>query len=187
MAKSIAKYFIALVPEGTIQEEATQLKEALKENFNIKYALKSPAHITLKMPFNWNELKEDKLAFLLKDFFENKKPFDLQLKGFDRFGKRVIFIAVKPSEKLTTLQQELGAFSKLVLKLPLELSDTSFHPHMTIAFKDLKTPKFEDYWNFIRKQSFNYPYLVKEAALLKRTEGRWLVINTFSLGPSNTD
>ncbi|MGY6522139.1 MAG: 2'-5' RNA ligase family protein [Mongoliitalea sp.] len=187
MAKSIAKYFIALVPEGTIQEEATQIKEVLKESFKIKYALKSPAHITIKMPFNWNELKEDKLALLLGDFFKNKQSFDLRLKGFDRFGKRVIFIAVKPSEKLEKLQQELGSFSKLILKLPLELSDTSFHPHMTIAFKDLKIPKFDDYWSFIKKQSFNHPFLVKEAALLKRIEGRWVVINKFPLHANSTE
>jgi 2'-5' RNA ligase len=181
MAKSIAKYFIALVPEGKIQEDATQLKELLKEKFNLKYALKSPAHITIKMPFNWNEAKEEKLISLLDGFFTEKKAFGLRLKGFDRFGKRVIFISVKPSDPLLQLQQSLGEFSRIALKQALELSDKSFHPHMTLAFKDIKPAKFDEYWQFIKQQTFDQQYQVTHVALLKRHDGRWSVIQTFPL------
>jgi 2'-5' RNA ligase len=68
---SLQKYFLALVPEGNLQEKATSLKEMLKEQFNIKYALKSPAHITLKMPFSYNEAKEEYLIERLKEFLKD--------------------------------------------------------------------------------------------------------------------
>ncbi|UJP66001.1 2'-5' RNA ligase family protein [Mongoliitalea daihaiensis] len=181
MAKSIAKYFIALVPEGKIQEEATRLKELLKQNFHLKYALKSPAHVTIKMPFHWNEAKEDKLIAQLGGFFKNWKSFDLAFNGFDRFGKRVIFIALKPSQDLKALQEALGYFTKTVLKQPIELSDKAFHPHMTIAFKDIKPAKFDEYWQFIKQQTFDQQYQVTHVALLKRLDGRWSVIQTFPL------
>jgi 2'-5' RNA ligase len=181
MAKSIGKYFIAIVPEGEIQQYATELKLKLKENFNLKYALKSPAHITLKMPFNWNEAKEDKLNGLLESFFDKISPFDLRYSGFDRCGRRVIFIKTKEDPALLSLQLMLSKFCKTDLKLVEELSDRAYHPHMTLAFKDLKPTQFEAYWDFTKKQKFDANQEVRDIALLKRLEGRWVVVNRFQL------
>ena len=181
MATIPAKYFIALVPEGKIQEEATALKEEMKNLFNLKYALKSPAHVTLKMPFEWNEKKEEKLIFKLKQFFTIWEKFDLKFKGFDRFGRRVIFIDVLRSSPLKNLQESLGKFCKQELKLINELSDRAFHPHMTISFKDVKPKDFELYWKHIGSKGFEADYPVHNVALLKRIEGRWQVISRFTL------
>lgn len=186
MAKSIGKYFIAIVPEGEIQQNATELKLKLKENFNLKYALKSPAHITLKMPFNWNEAKEDKLNGHLKSFFDKVKPFDLRYSGFDRFGRRVIFIKTKEEPALFSLQLALSKYCKTDLKLVEELSDRAYHPHMTLAFKDLKPTQFDAYWDFIKKQKFDAKQEVKDIALLKKIEGRWVVVSRFKLNGSDS-
>ncbi|MCH6199822.1 2'-5' RNA ligase family protein [Aquiflexum sp. LQ15W] len=186
MAKSIGKYFIAIVPEGEIQQNATELKLKLKENFNLKYALKSPAHITLKMPFNWNEAKEDRLNGLLKSFFDKVKAFDLKYSGFDRFGRRVIFIKTKEEPALFSLQLMLSKFCKTDLKLVEELSDRAYHPHMTLAFKDLKATQFDTYWDFIKKQKFDAKQEVKDIALLKRLEGRWVVLSKFHLNGTDS-
>lgn len=181
MATELAKYFLALVPQGQIQQEATALKEELKSLFNIKYALKSPAHVTLKMPFNYNELKEEKLILNVQNFLHPYSPFQLQLKGFDRFGKRVIYINVRQSAALNQLQEDLGKFCKLKLKLNNELSDRAFHPHMTLAFKDIKPNKFDTYWQHVKSKEFKATYPVEDLALLKRIEGRWEVIHRFIL------
>jgi 2'-5' RNA ligase len=181
MATIPAKYFIALVPEGNIQEEATLLKEDMNMLFNLKYALKSPAHITIKMPFEWNENKEEKLIYRLQKFFETFEKFDLKLLNFGRFGRRVIFIDVLPSKTLNNLQESLGKFCKLELKLINELSDKAFHPHMTISFKDVKPKNFDMYWKHIQSKKFKEDYPVSDVALLKRIEGRWKVISRFPL------
>ena len=97
MANSPAKYFIAIVPEGPVQTLATELKNLMKEKFNLKYALKSPAHITLKMPFSWNENKEENWVIGWRSSVNLLEPFKLDLNGFDKFGSRVIFINVKKS------------------------------------------------------------------------------------------
>lgn len=181
MAKTIGKYFLAVVPRGKIQEEATEIKLAFKENFNVKYALKSPAHVTVKMPFNYNEAKEGELIQKFEDFFKAFTPFPLSFKNIDRFGRRVIFIHVKSSSQLNQLQLELGNFAKTKLNQVVELSDKNFHPHMTIAFKDMKSTKFDDYWDFAKKLKFEYTVQVDNVSLLKRTEGRWEVIHNFEL------
>ncbi|MFD2203714.1 2'-5' RNA ligase family protein [Shivajiella indica] len=181
MATIPAKYFIALVPEGKIQEEATALKEEMKNLFNLKYALKSPAHITIKMPFEWNENKEDKLIYKLQKFLAGIGVFDLKFRDFDRFGRRVIFVDVLPSATLQSLQESLGKFCKLELNLINELSDRAFHPHLTISFKDVKPKNFDLYWKHIQSKHFNADYQVRDVALLKRMEGRWKVIHRFPL------
>ena len=107
MPKNFQKYFIAIVPEGKVQEKATDLKLQLKEKFNLKYALKSPAHITLKMPFVWNEAKQDKLTLQLALFFQDRSAFKLLLRGIGNFGKRVLYIKVGEDEKLKELQKNL--------------------------------------------------------------------------------
>ncbi|SMD42152.1 2'-5' RNA ligase [Aquiflexum balticum DSM 16537] len=182
MGNSPAKYFIAIVPEGKIQTQATDLKNLMKEKFNLKYALKSPAHITLKMPFLWNENKEDILGQKLEEYFTAHKAFNLILKGFDRFGRRVIFIHVKENTELTALQLSLSKFCKMELKLVEELSDRAYHPHMTIAFKDVKPKLFDEYWEFVKTQKFKEDYSVNNVALLKKVDGRWEVLQRFDFG-----
>ena len=83
MGKSFGKYFIAIVPDGNLQDGATKVKEDLKDAFGLKYALKSPAHVTVKMPFSWNEAKENDLIDKVGAFLKDKTGFSLVFDGFD--------------------------------------------------------------------------------------------------------
>ncbi|HSJ67687.1 MAG TPA: 2'-5' RNA ligase family protein [Anditalea sp.] len=181
MAKQMGKYFIAVVPSGDIQDKATQLKLEVKDLFKSKYALKSPAHVTLKMPFIWNEAKEDKLREELSSFFKDKPPFELVFKGIGRFGRRVIFIRVSEEPELMSLQSELSLFCKKELKFKQELSDQAYLPHMTICFKDLKDQYFDDCYNYLKEKGFFEKMLVDDIALLKKENFKWKVIGTFQL------
>jgi 2'-5' RNA ligase len=181
MPKVLQKYFIAIVPEGEIQEKAADLKLQLKEKFNLKYALRSPAHVTLKMPFLWNEAKEDRLRSELGLFFQGQLPFRLKFKGIGKFSDRVIYMKVSENKALRRLQTELTMMCKIQLNLAQELSDYAYHPHMTIAFKDLKKGRFEEYFEFIKSKSFSRQMKVDHIALLKREDGRWAVLQSFPL------
>lgn len=184
MAKIFGKYFIAVVPQGDLQDEATRVKEELKAVFGLKYALKSPAHVTLKMPFSWNEAKEADLIEMLGDFLKQKPRFALSFEDFGRFGKRVIFIKTKPNKELNALQSELVAYCKRELNLVKELSDSNYTPHMTVAFKDIKERIFDDYWQFIKSKNFKGKLDVKSISILKRLEGRWVVLSNITLEES---
>lgn|SRR5690606_18037277 len=181
MPKSFQKYFIAIVPEGRVQEKATDIKLQLKEKFDLKYALKSPAHITLKMPFVWNEAKQDKLALQLALFFRGYSAFELLLQGIGSFGKRVLYIRVREDEKLQEMQKNLTQLCKTQLNLKSELSDYAYHPHMTLAFKDIKEPAFKEYLGYLRNQRFKDHVDVRDVALLKKENGRWKVCQRFDL------
>lgn len=179
MPKVLQKYFIAIVPEGEVQENATALKLQLKEEFNLKYALKSPAHVTLKMPFLWNEAKEHQLISQLDAFFQEQSRFKLALKGIGKFGQRVIYIKVKEHKALTQLQSDLVQRCKTQLKLKLELSDSSYHPHMTLAFKDIKKKMFSEYYDFIKSRGFSGGVEVNQVVLLKKDDRQWAAFHAF--------
>lgn len=179
--KVMQKYFLAIVPTGDIQESATSLKLLLKEQMNIKYALKSPAHITLKMPFSYNEAKEDYLIEKLSTFLSRKENFKLQVNGTGTFGRRVIFWKIEADSKLYELQESIKSFCKRELNLVDELSDRNFHPHMTIAFKDVKERDFETVLDLISSQEISQTFQVNAVVLLKRIGGRWENFYTFQL------
>ncbi|WP_158855801.1 2'-5' RNA ligase family protein [Lunatibacter salilacus] len=185
MAKTLGKYFIAIVPEGEIQEKSTALKMVLKDTYGIRYGLRSPAHVTLKMPFLWNEKKESELSGKLSRFFEGKLPFEIHFKGVDTFGKRVIFSRVKKNPALNKLQEDVIMYCKTILKQDIELSDRIYTPHMTIAFKDLKEANFSEYLDTAKKMSLNERYIVNRVALLKKEGGKWSVCGTFAMGSAS--
>ncbi|WP_215226555.1 2'-5' RNA ligase family protein [Echinicola shivajiensis] len=182
MAKSIQKYFLAIVPSEGIQEDAVLIKEEVKEMYNAKHALKSPAHVTLKMPFVWNERKEDKLEFLLSSFFERYKPFAITFKGIGRFGKRIMYARVSHGPELSVLQEELKLYCRKELKLNEELSDKAYTPHMTLVYSDLKDRFFDECWKWIKEKGFYGEMKVDKIALLKKKDYRWSVLKEFELG-----
>lgn len=180
--KVMQKYFLAIVPEGAIQDNCTEIKNEIRDQFNVKYALKSPAHVTLKMPFSYNEAKEEKLIQVLRKFLIQFESFPISIGGVDTFGKRVIFLKIKADDRLTILQASLKVFCKRELNLVDELSDRNFHPHMTIAFKDLKEIHFDEILNLVKKRSIQEEYFVSNIHLLKRIEGRWISLKEIQLG-----
>lgn len=175
------KYFLAIVPSGKIQQAATAVKLELKARLNVKYAMKSPAHVTLKMPFSYNEAKEKVLIEKLSKFLSTKYKFDIQVGGTDTFGKRVIFWKIRAESPLFELQADLKAFCKKELNLIDELSDRNFTPHMTIAFKDLKERDFDQTKAMIQNFDIDMKMTVCSVELLKRVDHRWIVIHSIPL------
>ena len=67
--EKIAKlYFLAIIPPSPFYDEALRLKHYFKDEYNSKASLNSPPHITLHMPFEWKEKKEEMLIEKLNLF-----------------------------------------------------------------------------------------------------------------------
>lgn len=180
--KVIQKYFLALVPPAEIFEKAEEIKIRIREEFGIKYALKSPPHITLKMPFSYNEVKEDKLIGLLGEHLKDQKSFPVKISGVGTFGNRVIFLRIEESAMLRQLQEKLKVFCKRELHLIDELSDRNYHPHLTVAFKDLKPSHFAEVLTRVRQMVFDAEFSTVDLVLLKRTDGKWIIHKKVGFG-----
>lgn len=171
-----------MVPPQEILEKATAIKLLIRDEFGIKYALKSPPHVTLKMPFSYNEAKESFLEEKLSVFLRTQRPFEVKIKGVGTFGKRVIFLGIEKSSELVQLQSSLTTFCKKELHLVAELSDSNYHPHLTIAFKDLKVGQFDNVFNLVKSRGFQAEYFAEGIHVLKRLEQKWIVHKKITLG-----
>lgn len=180
--KGMGKYFIGLLPPPALETSLHQVKVDLKAHFQVKYALQSPAHITLKMPFRYKEAKEQELVIRFTSLLEDQASFTLQLKGIGQFGRRNIHHQLAPSSPLLELQTKLRGFCKRYLHLVEELSDRNFQPHITLAYKDLKQSHFEEVLAFVKKNAVQADFLVDRAYLLKNVEGRWKVVAPLIFG-----
>lgn len=171
-------YFIAVIPPSDVQNRITGLKEEIAEKYGSRHALRSPPHITLHMPFKWKDKKSEQLMKLMEGFNEKLEPFAIELKDFDFFEPRVVFVDVVPNEPLNELQKLVVDGCRKQLKLNnANYKDRPFHPHVTIGFRDLKKPMFFEAKNEFGSRQFDAEFQVNKIALLKHDGTKWNIMN----------
>jgi 2'-5' RNA ligase len=173
------KYFIAIVPPEPVLTSVQQIKREIFDAYGTKGALRSPGHITLHMPFSWEEEKEGKLVNELAAF-KFDRPFAIQLKNFDCFEPRVVFLNVLENETLFEMQKNLVKLALQKLQLFNQSEDMrGFHPHVTVAFRDLKKPVFYKLWEKYKNESFEAEFECSSICLLKHNDQNWEVYKEF--------
>lgn len=181
-SKADKLYFVAIVPPSPIYEEAFEQKLYFKTKYNSKASLNSPPHITLHMPFRWKETDENELATHLDTFARSRSPIMIQLNGFSSFPPKVIFINVEISIELQGLQKDLERHFKKELNLfNAKYKDLPFHPHLTLAFRDLKKPNFQKAWEEFVGKDYKATFLADKIALLKHSGSVWEVFREVDL------
>ncbi|MES2132427.1 MAG: RNA 2',3'-cyclic phosphodiesterase [Bacteroidota bacterium] len=176
----LQKYFIAIVPPEPVLSSIQTIKQTIFEEYGTKGALRSPGHITLHMPFSWEENKEEKLVTELSSF-KFEKSLSIQLKDYDCFEPRVVFITVTENQELYTLQKELVKQAKQKLQLFNQSDDMrGFHPHITVAFRDLKKPVFYKMWEEYQSKEFTAEFECSSICLLKHVDQNWEVHKEFN-------
>jgi len=141
MKPSTALYFVALVPPTTIREEVTAFKAYAAKHFGSQHALHSPPHITLIPPFRWPKDQYLPLATALSHFKFQTADLSIDLLNFSSFPPRVIFVDVTQSTLLRDLQAQLEQHFSQHLNIQPK-GPFGFHPHMTVAFRDLTAAVF---------------------------------------------
>lgn len=172
-------YFIALVPNEEINKKVKGMKEEMAEKFEASHALKLPAHITLQPPFKLNEKEEDLLLKELNRVSGNFSPFELELSGFGSFSSRVIFVKIKDPQPVQNIYNELQ--KELRMFLPGESPVTGdFHPHITIATKDLDQAIYPNAWKEFRQREFSAKFPVNKLFLFRHEGKGWRIIKEFN-------
>jgi len=176
----VKKYFLAIVIPEPFQSRIEAVKQELFEAHHLKGALRSDAHITLHRPFEWKEEKEPELVEKLSAFTFDKR-FTIDLTNFSFFEPRVIYVDVLPNELLFELHKQLTSFAKRELKLFNEAGDErGFHPHVTVAFRDLKKPLFYELQKTFAQRGFAGSFDYRGFSILK-LEQRWEVLHGFNI------
>lgn len=176
MEPALPLFFIAILPDATIQQEVTAFKQQALTRFGSGHALKSPPHVTLIPPFRSNQTD----FAVLHQFAVQQPPFTLRLNGFNHFDQRVIYVDVLPNQPLNRCQQSVADFCSGHFGITPE--NRPFHPHMTVAFKDLRRSVFPEAWHYFSGLSYEREFQVKAITLLRHTGQQWVIQETFMLG-----
>ncbi len=173
-------YFIAVLAPAGVSEEVTAFKQYAASNFESSRALHSPPHITLIPPFSWPPRQLPDVIQEVEQVAGAIAPFWLTLRNFNCFPPRVIFVDVPENKALADLQSTLSQHLHRQLNLGGE-DKRGFHPHMTVAFKDLRRRLFTPAWAYFSLIHYERTYEVREIALLRHNKQEWEVIRRFPL------
>ena len=140
---------------GFAKRYAKSLILGIANKFNVKGAVRyrPVPHITLAGGFTTPNIR--KVIREIKSIGEKYSSVKFKIKGFDWFddteGRKVIYIAVHPSEELKELRRELAERLSQWAKLKEFDVEKDFIFHITIAFKDIDK-KFRKIWKYLQER-----------------------------------
>lgn len=179
-------FFIALLPPDEVQQVANEIKYYFAEVYNSRAALKSPPHITLQPPFEWQLDDLPVLTQRVEEFAQNNAPIPMILAGFSAFKPRVIYINVLKTPELLVVQKNLMDYLESSLEIiHLPSKNRPFSPHLTVAYKDLTKANFYKAWPEFAERSLRFEFTIPKLTLLIHKEKKWEIKQEFSLVKSN--
>ena len=155
----------------------------MRDTYGSKASLNSPAHITLHMPFELKENREKAVIEALNELAEGYNSFPIEIDGFGAFPPRVLFLHVVPNDMLSRLQSDVHECMKRGFNVfNADYKKRPFHPHVTLAFRDLKKSAFQEAWSVLKDKGFKASWLAHGITLLKHDGRKWqeLALATFA-------
>jgi 2'-5' RNA ligase len=180
-------HYIALMAPDRIDDQVRRHKLFMLEKFQCRAALKSAAHITLVPPFHLKEEESFQIRSMLDRIAAAQFPFDISLNGYDHFGKRVIFIKVIAPAQLVALQEQLAYSIQQIVPGINTNSSRAFHPHITIANRDLKPGDFGAAWDYCMQHPLHDSFRSDAIHLLQLKQSRWEIIHSSAFSQSQTN
>ncbi|MCU7618381.1 RNA 2',3'-cyclic phosphodiesterase [Chryseobacterium sp. PBS4-4] len=163
-------YFIAIYPPQEIIDEVKVFKKDLASNYNNSKALKNDAHITLFPPFERELDLENDIHVAFQKIDTNIPPFEITLNGFGSFPNPknpVLYIEPEENQGLTDLHSRV--------KERFNFKNYSFHPHVTVGYRDLTWENYVKAWEVYNGKEFKTKFTVDKITLL-RHDGKWVPI-----------
>ncbi len=159
-----------------IQDYVNEIKQYFAQTYDSRSAQKSPPHITLQPPFEWQLDAVPVLEQYLKTFADTRTPVPITLSRFGAFVPRVIYMNVLKTPELLALQKDLMAYVEASLGIVEKVSKTRpFVPHMTLAFHDLTEPNFRKAWPEFQNRQLEFQFMASHLALLIHDGKEWNV------------
>jgi 2'-5' RNA ligase len=174
-------YYVALLCPLEIDEQMDNYKSFMKETYGCEVAAKSPAHVTLVNPFFLSEGKHKDLLEKLEAFDSLVTDVSIEIDGFNHFDNRVIFADVVSNENLTALQEQLENYLRNTGFPFIKEAKKPFHPHVTIATRDIKAENFDEAWANFEGKTFKGSFSTNAIHVMKLVEEKWIHDKQFVL------
>lgn len=169
-------YFIAIIAPDTINQQVLEWKNYMLRRFDCRVALRSPAHITIVPPFHMAEHLEQLLIDAMGAIAAQQEKIPVHLQNFGAFAPRVIYVHVQPDEVLRQLRDYTEDQLIRAERFPVRSDPRPFHPHITIANRDLRKGDFAAAWEHFCNRRYEASFDAGALSLLRLGEGGWEVI-----------
>jgi len=166
-------YFMALLLPAALDEKVRLLKQQLFERYRCRTGLKSPAHITIIPPFWMDPAGEVPLMEGMEALGQSTAPFTIAANGFSAFRPRTIFIAVEENAALHQFKAASDAHWQGYAHLGVRADSRPFHPHITIATRDLQRVHFFEAWPQFEGRAWKESWTAASLALLRHNGNCW--------------
>lgn len=173
LPEGFALYYIAAICPEDINVQVNVFKQYMQEKYGSRAAQKSPAHLTIVPPFKAEEDMEKQLRDFVDTYSFGMIPFDIQLKNFEHFGTHVLFVDVVENESLKAMEQDINTQFSSEFPSIIFRTRPEFHPHVTIATRDIPEHRFEEIWAHFQQQQMDAVYPCKALSVMKLTRGIW--------------
>ncbi|WP_256009478.1 2'-5' RNA ligase family protein [Desertivirga xinjiangensis] len=175
-------YLTAILPPTALSEEIDDIRKEISARFNVFSALKPPVHITLFRPLNVETSLEKHLIKWLKPITLLHKPFAIELENFDSFNNKTLFVHCIKNPLLQALQKDISGIFNTNKVCREELSGNNrFHPHITVAFRDVKPEVFDQLWLEFKNRKLKRSFIADRVSLLKHDGRKWNLMTEFIL------
>ena len=167
-------YFVAIHIPSPIDSEIREYQKEMDTKFGSSRQLRIPVHITLVPPFRFNA-EESVIDAFVKATSDLNCPSEIKLDGFNQFREKVLFVAVKENSELSLLRSQV--FKRISDELSIEWPEytSNFHPHITIANRDLTRDAFKKAWPIFKDRPYKRTFDKIELVLYKHIDGLWQV------------
>ena len=170
-------FFTAIVLPNNLNEKILSYKKWVQEKYGCRVGMKSPAHITLLPPFWTEPANEERLKQELQVVCNSFPSFVVETNNFSAFKPRTLFIAVKENERLNQLKKMTDNYFRGT-NYGVKIDGRPFHPHITIATRDLHKKDFTDAWPHFENKKFEEGFEAAGISLLKHNGRTWDVVFT---------
>jgi 2'-5' RNA ligase len=171
-------FLVCLVPPISIVEDIDEIRTYISEKFNVHESLKRPAHITLYPPVKLSSLETEKRFFKALEDASFNTPFTQVLRNFNSFLEHTFFLDVEQNEGIMNLQTQIKKELQ-PLKLLEKKDGTKFNPHLTLAFRDVKPPVFQQISAEFKDRKFKREFQVSSSSVYKHMDKRWQPFKEF--------
>ena len=171
-------YFTALVLPEHLNAKVLPLKQYMLREYGCRVGLNSPAHITLLPPFRMDRSSEEELVRSVDDLSRSLTPFEARTANFSAFPPRTVFIDVVVSPALKEVKTASDQYFTKHPLLKVKIDTRPFHPHITIATRDLNKNDFQSAWLHFKDKIFQEVWTAGGISVLRHNTKNWDVIHT---------
>jgi len=167
------RYVIVSVIKGEAGDFNNNIRKEVYEKFRAKSS-KLPAHFTIKAPFEYDDDITD-VEKLIEDYCIHHRREPLEIKGYNHFDDRVIYMDMTMSREGKVLHdgliEEMSKFPYIEF-MDKDGKDKIFH--ITISSKRIKSIYY-DLWNYVNRYPCNFQGYFDNVSIYKWESNTWVL------------